>query len=176
MLTLRLKSRLYQCYNEEMLSLRLSMRIVPLSQSVPVVLQFRLCFDSRDLRLRAVFELDAAMSILCQDKCMHGLQHPRHLLFSLPSEYFPMFINLAKCLTCLEARPNCVTCVQTVTQGPVCNQCEVQFYLDNYSCKSCPYGCLQCTSFSVCSSCIDNHYTVTNQMCTLCGLLIPNCL
>lgn len=80
------------------------------------------------------------------------------------------------CLTCQEARPQCLTCTSTAGVGPTCTNCENKFYLENYSCFPCPASCALCTGLTSCSSCINSTFALHDQVCPPCSQLIPNCL
>lgn len=73
------------------------------------------------------------------------------------------------CLTCQEARPNCLTCSSTAGIGPTCDTCADKFYLLNYSCFPCAFSCALCSSPTVCTSCINSKYALNNQFCPPCS-------
>lgn len=50
-----------------------------------------------------------------------------------------------------------------------------KFYLNAGICYNCPTSCALCTSLIVCTSCINNFYSLSNQLCLPCSNLIPNC-
>ena len=119
---------------------------------------------------------DAQVQYLLKIKCLYCVYHNRWAFLSdLPAKYLHFHIK-DTCLTCQEARPQCLTCTSTPGVGPTCTNCENKFYLENYSCFPCPASCALCTGLTSCSSCINSTFALHNQVCPPCSQLIPNCL